>query len=88
VLLVVTTMIGFAVPADSQERVVLRGQVIDATSREPLHGVLVTAPLAGLSVLTDSLGGFSLSLFEDRGYDLVVEALEGLLSGPISSPCA
>lgn len=73
VMLAVTLLIGFGVPADSQERVVLRGHVIDASSREPLQGVLVTAPLAGLTVLTDSLGDFSLSLFEDRGYQLVVE---------------
>ena len=70
-LLVVTALIGSGIAVDGQEHVVLHGQVIDASSREPLQGVLVSAPLAGLSVLTDSLGDFSLSMIEDQGYELV-----------------
>jgi len=65
----------FTAAAHSQERVVIRGQVIDAESRVPLRGVLMTAPLAGSSVLTDSLGTFSLSFIEDLGYALVAEDL-------------
>jgi len=59
--------------AHGQERVMIRGQVVDAGSRVPLQGVLVTAPLAGSSVLTDSTGAFSLSFIEDRGYALIAE---------------
>jgi hypothetical protein len=61
--------------AGGQERVTIRGQVVDAESRAPLQGVLVTAPLSGNRVLTDSLGGFGLSFIEDRGYALIAEDL-------------
>jgi hypothetical protein len=60
-------------PAAGQERVTIRGQVLDAVTRQPLRGVWVTAPLAGLTVLTDSLGIFSLSLIRDRSYELQAE---------------
>lgn len=53
----------------------LRGLVVDAETRRPLQGVLVTAPLAGRTVLTDSLGAFSLTLIEDRGYELLAEVM-------------
>jgi hypothetical protein len=64
-----------AAGAHGQERVEIRGQVVDAESRVPLRGVLVTAPLSGSSVLTDSLGTFGLSFIEDLGYALVAEDL-------------
>ena len=66
-------MVLSAAGAHGQERVEIRGQVVDAESRVPLRGVLVTAPLSGSSVLTDSLGTFSLSFIEDLGYALIAE---------------
>lgn len=58
-----------------QEHVTIRGKVGDADTRAPLRGVLVTAPLAGVSVLTDSTGAFALELIRDRTYELVAEDL-------------
>ena len=53
----------------------LRGHVVDAVSQEPLNGVYITAPLSDLSVLTDSLGAFSISFIRDWGYELIVGAM-------------
>jgi hypothetical protein len=63
--------------ADGQERVTIRGQVVDAESRAALQGVLVTAPLSGNSVLTDSLGAFDLG-YQSLRFTLGPEAAEAL----------
>lgn len=68
-------LLGLAAPTSGQERTVLRGHVVDAVSQEPLQGVHMTASLSGLSVLTDSLGDFSLSFIRDWGYELIVGAM-------------
>lgn len=72
VLLAVTwfVMSGGAPP---QEHVSIRGTVVDADSGAPLQGVLVTAPLADIQVLTDSAGAFTITLLRDRSYELVAE---------------
>jgi hypothetical protein len=58
-----------------QEHVTVRGDVADADTGAPLQGVLVTVPLAGISVLTDSTGTFGIELIRDRSYELVLEDL-------------
>jgi hypothetical protein len=68
-----------ATPA--QERVVIRGQVLAFEGRQPLRGVLVTAPLSGASVLTDSLGAFSFEMFTDLEYQLLAEDMGYLPHG-------
>ncbi len=74
-LTVMLPLLGLAAPTSGQERIVLRGHVVDAASQEPLQGVRVTAPLSELSVLTDSLGDFSVSFIRDWGYELVAGAV-------------
>lgn len=74
ILLTVITL-GLSDSTRGQERVTIRGDVVDADTRAPLQGVLVTAPLAGVSVLTDSAGTFSVGLIRDRSYELVLEDL-------------
>jgi hypothetical protein len=71
--LALTALMLSTASAHGQERVQIRGQVVDAESRAALQGVLVTAPLSGNSVLTDSIGAFSLSFIEDLGYALIAE---------------
>lgn len=64
-----------AVAVSGQERVVLQGQVVDASSAEPLSGAQVMAPLSERSALTDSVGRFEISFIRDHRYELVVGAV-------------
>ncbi len=68
-------LLGLAAPTRGQERIVIRGHVVDAASQEPLQGAHVTASISGLSVLTDSLGDFSASFIRDWSYELVAGAM-------------
>jgi hypothetical protein len=68
-------LLGLAAPTRGQERIVIRGHVVDAASQEPLQGVHVTASRSEVSVLTDSLGDFSVSFIRDWGYELIAGAM-------------
>ncbi len=72
ILLAVTSLV-MSRGAPGQERISIRGIVVDAGTGVPLQGVLVTAPLGDIQVLTDSAGAFGIALIRDRSYELVAE---------------
>jgi hypothetical protein len=74
-ILLLLTVLALPGRVRGQEHVTIRGRVGDADTHAPLQGVLVTATLAGISVLTDSAGAFSLELIQDRSYELMAEDL-------------
>lgn len=64
-----------AVPALGQDRIVLRGTVLNSGTREPLGGAQVLAPLSEISAVTDSLGEFRIPFVQDSHYELVAAAM-------------
>lgn len=73
-LLAASALLCLASRAEAQA-VVVRGRVEDAEWREPLAGVRVTSVDSSASVLTDSLGRFSLLMRPDGPFAVLAERL-------------
>ena len=54
---------------------ILRGQIMDAETQEPIFGVFVSFPHSGRGVFTDSLGFFSLPADSDPPYGIRIAQL-------------
>lgn len=71
--------VGFVIvparPGAGQDRVTIRGQVLDLVTHTPINGAFVARMGSNQGVLTDSLGNFALSQLADWSYPVSVENL-------------
>lgn len=81
VTVAIATLLGVAGPLCGQEpeddpgSFVLRGRVLDAVTREPIHGAFVAPVGSGTGFLTDTLGNFALRLPRVRYHRLYAEQM-------------
>jgi len=68
-------LLGTALSVHAQETVTLRGRVIDADTRRPIHGAIVLPLASTRGYVTDTLGRFTLEVPASGAYPLTAEQL-------------
>lgn len=68
-------LLALALPVSAQDRVVLRGYIVDAEGSERVAGAQVMSPLSERVALTDTLGAFEIPFIADSEYELMATAI-------------